>query len=283
MSEHPMTRYEKMQFRFTKFKIKTGLPLNQHDCKRMLNHFLTVHNRDAAFKAAHTGAFRADLGNFTVHVRKNSSDMAVIHQVIVKNQYGPLTGLVRQKYPGEIRTIIDAGANIGLATLHLKRNFPRARIISLEPDEGNYQVLLKNIAANKLTEITPLKAGLWHSRKHLRVVHDTGDGREWSFSVEETAVQANDTIAGYGIADLMHDHGWEFIDILKIDIEGAERFVFEQDSAVRAFLARTRFLAIEIHDQFASRTAIYGQLAANGFEYFNSGELTIAFNAALVK
>jgi FkbM family methyltransferase len=278
-----MTLYEKMQFRFTKFKIRTGLPLNQHDCKRMLDHYLAVHNRDAAFKAAQTGAFRVDLGKFTVHIRKDSSDMAVIHQVIVKNQYGPLTGLVRHKYPGKIDTIIDAGANIGLATLHLKRNFPEARIISLEPDQGNYQMLLKNIAANQLTKVVPLKAGLWRSRKHLKVVYDTGDGREWSFSVEETAVEAEDTVAGYGISDLMHDNGWEYIDILKIDIEGAERFVFEEDGAVRSFLARTRFLAIEIHDQFVSRAGVYAQLRANGFEYFDSGELTIAFNAALVK
>jgi len=283
MSQHTMTRYEKMQFRFTKFKIKTGLPLNRHDCKRLLDHFLAVHNRDAAFKAAQTGAFRDDLGDFTVHVRKNSSDMAVIHQVIIKNQYGPLAALVRQKYREEVRTVIDAGANIGLATLHLKRNFPEAHVIALEPDEGNYQMLLKNIAANKLTKVVPLKAGLWRSRKHLRVVHDTGDGREWAFSVEETAVQASDTVAGYGIADLMQDNGWEFIDILKIDIEGAERFVFEEDGAVRAFLSRTRFLAIEIHDQFVSRAGVYAQLRANGFEYFDSGELTIAFNAALAK
>jgi hypothetical protein len=48
-------------------------------------------------------------------------------------------------------------------------------------------------------------------------------------------------------------------------------------------LARTRFLAIEIHDQFVSRAGVYAQLRANGFEYFDSGELTIAFNAALVK
>jgi FkbM family methyltransferase len=190
--------------------------------------------------------------------------------------------LVRTKYRGKIGTIIDAGANIGLATLHFKKNFAEAHVISLEPDQSNYGLLKKNIEANKLTRVTPLQAGLWKSRKNLRVVKDVGDGREWSFAVEESTVQDNDTVAGYGILDLVNENRWATIDILKIDIEGAERVIFEDDKAVREFLSRTRFLAMEIHDQFVSRTAIQEQLRANHFEFFDSGELTIAVNKKLV-
>ena len=72
------------------------------------------------------------------------------------------------------------------------------------------------------------------------------------------------------------------VDLLKIDIEGAERFIFEDDALVAAFLGRTRFIVIEIHDEFNVRERICRCLAVNGFEYFDVGELTIGENRNLV-
>ncbi|MCA9232802.1 MAG: hypothetical protein KDA57_19285 [Planctomycetales bacterium] len=44
------------------------------------------------------------------------------------------------------RTIIDAGANAGHSTVFFAQRFLDARIIAIEPDRENFQMLLKNIA-----------------------------------------------------------------------------------------------------------------------------------------
>jgi FkbM family methyltransferase len=53
-------------------------------------------------------------------------------------------------------TIVDAGANIGLATLFIKQRFPRARIIAFEPDPLAFAALQRNIRANALQGVIPV-------------------------------------------------------------------------------------------------------------------------------
>ena len=70
-------------------------------------------------------------------------------------------------------------------------------------------------------------------------------------------------------------------DILKIDIEGAERFIFD-DRASQDFLDKTRVLVIEIHDEFNIRSSIYKELRKRGFSIVEQGELTLGVNTKLM-
>lgn len=40
--------------------------------------------------------------------------------------------------------IIDAGANIGLTSVYLANRFPNARILALEVDQQNFELLAEN-------------------------------------------------------------------------------------------------------------------------------------------
>ena len=53
-----------------------------------------------------------------------------------------------------IPVIIDAGANIGLASIWFSEQFPACKIFAVEPDRGNLSVLARNAA--KRTQIVPL-------------------------------------------------------------------------------------------------------------------------------
>lgn len=75
----------------------------------------------------------------------------------------------------------------------------------------------------------------------------------------------------------MTEHNWDIVDVLKIDIEGAERFVFESLETIM-FLKFVKILIIEIHDEFNIRYFIYDQLRDNGFLIYNFGETTLAVN-----
>jgi len=73
------------------------------------------------------------------------------------------------------------------------------------------------------------------------------------------------------------------IDILKIDVEGAEKVLFEDIKYATQFLKKVKFIAIEIHDELDLRTKIYHAFRINNYFYYNSGELTIAVNRSFMK
>ena len=77
--------------------------------------------------------------------------------------------------------------------------------------------------------------------------------------------------------EIIYENKLEIIDILKIDIEGGERFLFD-DRKSFSFLDKTRILVIEIHDEFNIRPRIYRILKDKNFMLLENGELSIAFN-----
>jgi len=75
---------------------------------------------------------------------------------------------------------------------------------------------------------------------------------------------------------------WTHIDILKIDIEGAERFVFANKESAEKFLPLVKFIVLEIHDEYNIRDSTCSLLAKFNFSFFESGEFTIAVNNTLI-
>ena len=65
--------------------------------------------------------------------------------------------------------------------------------------------------------------------------------------------------------------------MLKIDIEGAERFIFDE-SVNLDYLDKIKIIVIEIHDEFDIREDIYKVLKNNNYLLIESGELTTAIN-----
>lgn len=231
--------------------------------------------------SGHLTATLTPPGGQPVHVLARpypSSDLFVLRQVFALDEYGPVLRLLRQHFAVDAPLrVLDAGANVGYTALWLKSHFPQAQVVCLEPDSGNFAQLEAHLALNPhLSGIQPIRAGLWRQQAFLEVHRDFRDGLDWSVSVRETD-QPTD-LRGYGVADLRRQLGWAEIDLLKIDIEGSERYVFETDEAAAAALATTRLLALEIHDEWGIRPAIEARLTAQGFRFFNEKEFTVGLN-----
>jgi len=212
----------------------------------------------------------------------HSSDLDVMKQIWEAEEYAPVVASIRRYLSTEdvpLR-IIDAGANVGYTTLYLKNAFPNAHIISLEPEDSNFRQLTRNISINQLANVTAIQAGLWKRKAHLQVGSDFRDHREWSFHVEE--VDSPSGLKGYSVLDIMQQQNWAEVDLLKIDIEGAERYIFENADLAREALKSTRLIAIEIHDEFKIRPQIYEFLKQNHFDFFEDGETTIGRNTLLI-
>ena len=176
---------------------------------------------------------------------------------------------------GPVR-IVDAGANIGLTSRFFAARFPNSLIYALEPEPENFKILLKNVAG--LDTIKPLQNALSAEKgKRFDLGKPMRDGADWARTTQESAIG---TIIGITLEELLIENEG-FFDILKIDIEGAERFIFG-DQASQDFLDKTRVLVIEIHDEFNIRTLIYQILQKRGFSILEQGELTLGINTKLM-
>ncbi len=222
-----------------------------------------------------------------VALRKDTTDFMVFEQVLITREYQPIIDLFRIN-GREVRTILDAGANIGLTSLQLAQHFPEAVVIALEPDSGNYQQLTRNLSLNPLARITPLNVGLWHESTTLKPDNSFRNGREWSraFEASDPSVPG-EAERGAGITaktvdQICRENGISDIDFLKIDIEGAERFVFDAAISNLDFLSRVQVLALEIHDEFNVRSGICQVLRDRGFMLLDIGETTVAISKSFL-
>lgn len=217
-----------------------------------------------------------------VLLKRNSSDAAVFKQLIMENEYGDLIRIF-QDYNLTIETMIDAGANIGLASIYFKAFYPELNIIALEPTADTYYRLSQNYDINKLKNTKAFQQGLWKENTFLQLDKSFRDKNEWSFRLIENKDSGLNTIKVKSMRTLLEENQWKQVDFLKIDIEGGEVDIFNSQDAVKDWLSKVKILAIEIHDEFNSRENIYALLKKNDFMLQESSSLTIAINSNLVK
>jgi FkbM family methyltransferase len=139
----------------------------------------------------------------------------------------------------EVKWIIDLGANIGDETVKFALRHPKASILAIEPEGENFKLLVANSKVFS-PRIFPLHCGIWWRDARLNI--RPGPTNE-SFTVEEAPAGS---IKGRCIRSLMNEFGIEQIDILKIDIEGAEFELFKD--GVEDWLPAVRSVVIEISD-----------------------------------
>ncbi|HEX5819270.1 MAG TPA: FkbM family methyltransferase [Gemmatimonadales bacterium] len=165
--------------------------------------------------------------------------------------------------------IVDAGANIGLSAITLASRWPDATIVCLEIDDANLELLRRNTRAWPQIRIVP--KGLWRHAARLRVANEAA--ASWAFRVVEDPAGP---IPGIGVGELLAELGRERIDLMKVDIEGAEHEVFDTDDG--AWLARVDTLLVELHEDLrpGSSEGVRRRLREAGFSLRASGEYVIA-------
>lgn len=178
----------------------------------------------------------------SIYLRANTSDLLTFHQIFTFNNYNIKLRFLPQ-------TIIDAGANIGLATVYFNNKYPNATIVSIEPEGSNFEMLKKNSEGVK--NVILHKRALSNKSNLFLNVIDKGHGN-WGFVTEivnHTGCQnIVDIVKTITIDEIINENNWEYIDLLKIDIEGAEKELFESD--YENWLPKTKCIIIEFHDAF---------------------------------
>lgn len=189
-------------------------------------------------------------------VRLKTSDISVFEQVLVNEDYD-LSFLNLNP-----RIIVDAGANIGLSSIFFALTYPHAHIFALEPEESNFKMLTKN--TQFYPSILPIHAALWNKQERLQIANQKVD--KWAFQVTECKEsKSTETVLGLSVDELLSEAETNHIDIMKIDIEGAEKELFE--SKYENWLDKTNLIIIELHDQLREGCSESFYNATNRFDF----------------
>ena len=181
---------------------------------------------------------------FPFYIRNNTSDVYVYKSVINYKEYNFISSQ-------EPKVIIDAGANIGLTAIYFAEKYPNAKIISIEPEESNFNLLRQN--TQNYPNIITLQAALWDKVGEIELLETgldnwgfmTGDGSNYN-NITTPKIQKKHTVKTVTIESLLNEYNLGLIDILKIDIEGAEKEVFQNHFL---WIKNVRSIIVELHER----------------------------------
>ena len=133
--------------------------------------------------------------------------------------------LLRNIEPGDV--VVDIGANIGFDTVNMaKRVGGKGRILAIEPESDNFEILKKNVAANKLKNVILIKAALGQRNGQTKLhksKENFGDHKTYNdgskSQVEIVEIKTLDR--------LMKEYKLERVDLIKSDTQGFEPAVLE--------------------------------------------------------
>lgn len=176
-------------------------------------------------------------------VRARTPDLDVAIESL-KYEYTFLDDLLPPDFDG---LIVDAGGYIGTAAISFASRFPKAQVLTVEPSSVNLDILRVNIARYPNIEVRQAALGI--SAKGtitLRnrstgawgytIVESKGSGAQFS-EIEEVQLTSLEEIK----TDLARD-----IDFLKLDIEGGEKQIFDENDDE---LQDIPFVFIELHER----------------------------------
>jgi len=191
---------------------------------------------------------------YPIHLRLRTTDISLFEEIIVHSEYQ----FEPSKSP---RIIIDAGANIGLTSIYFANQFPDAKILAIEPEHSNFQMLKRN--ASYYQNILPIQGALWREEAELNL-SNPGTGN-WGYQTElgQQGNTVKGNVHGMTVDKLMEKYGYDYIDILKIDIEGSEKEVFETSLS---WIDRVGVIIVELHDHFKNGCSRSVYAATNNFE-----------------
>ena len=159
--------------------------------------------------------------------------------------------------------ILDGGANVGLASLYFKQRYPRARITAYEADPSLAAMVAANLETNGAADAEVVHAALWTSNGELTFRCEGSDSGMIA-SLPGAVDGRTATVRARRLRDLLEA---EPIDLLKLDIEGAEDPVLADCEPV---LHRVRAMIMDLHEfDPGNRRApcVLDRLSRAGFAY----------------
>ena len=182
-------------------------------------------------------------------LRAGTSDLYMFEEVFMQGEYA-------LEKPLDPKLILDVGANVGFASVWFANKYPQAKIVAVEPDASNIEVLRKNVAP--YPNVRVVEGAVWWESTTVSL-DDPGDK-----SGIQVRAGGGGGVRAMTVEEILAIAGAQRIDIHKLDVEGAEKELFEHDPQ---WLGNVGVLMIELHDRFkpGCSKALYSALVRHDF------------------
>ncbi len=156
--------------------------------------------------------------------------------------------------------ILDCGANVGVSVLRAKQLYPEAKIMAFEPDPNVFACLEKNLMANGISDVELVRKAIWVNNDGVNFGSEGADGGSVYYSENKNivpSIRLKDVLATL-----------DRVDLLKIDIEGAETDVLID---CKDELGKVKNLFVEYHSMTSQPqrlNELLQVLTSNSFRYY---------------
>jgi FkbM family methyltransferase len=165
--------------------------------------------------------------------------------------------------------ILDCGSNIGMSVIYFKKLYPGCTVTAFEPDGITYKTLCDNIEANNLKGVRTVNRAL-HGKPGKKILFYTNAGTPGSVAmnmIDDREGLGNSEIV---TTDVLSKYVKRRIDLVKMDIEGAEDYVVPELNN-RKKLGLIGNIIMEYHHHTLPDRDVFGRMLSilekNGFGY----------------
>jgi FkbM family methyltransferase len=227
-------------------------------------------------------------GSWRVHHRDSEADLGVLQQIFVEQSYA-IGRLERwpglREYAGVLPSgarplIIDCGANIGVSSMYFSILYPEARVVALEPERENFELLCENVAP--FPRVRPLRKAI-ASQPGTLSLSDPGAG-SWGYrTLPDGEGRILEEVQASSVEEILAEEPDTVPFLLKVDIEGAEDELFSRAGET---YARFPLVIIELHDWMlpgrqTSRSFLRWHLSQQR-DFVHHGENAFSLDCALI-
>jgi FkbM family methyltransferase len=151
---------------------------------------------------------------------KIARDFVMSEPAVPDHAWEPMTSRIVVDLAREARQVVIGGAYFGDHAILIAREVARngGVVHAFEPNSDQRRMLMRNAELNGLTNIVARPEGLWSSSsEHLKLV-----GYDSFATAEKAEPGAADAFQTVTIADYLGAQGIDRLDLIVVDIEGAE-------------------------------------------------------------
>ncbi len=173
---------------------------------------------------------------------RSQADKSVFEEIFKLGEYKA----AEEKIKNAKNCVIDAGAQAGFFSLYARALNAEVKIIAIEPDEENLEAMVNNFSQNNIQDIEIVSSALAGTRS-VRDFFVSTDFHDHSLNknlVKKIARKVK--VQGLTLSDIREKYKINQIDLLKMDIEGAEYEVL--NSLHKADWEKINSIILEYHD-----------------------------------